>query len=69
MICRIIVPFPVVKVSPPAQAVRDMCAPARERSWALQGLSRFHRADVARLIARSESLLARSRRSRISLLS
>jgi hypothetical protein len=68
MVCRVVVPFPVVPVSPAVQAVRDRCAPARERSWALQGLSRFHRDDVARLVAQAESLRARCRRSRMSLL-
>lgn len=45
--------------------VRDWCWSARERSWALRGLSCFHRADVARLVARSEELIARSRRRRM----
>jgi hypothetical protein len=68
MTCRLILPFPDVRFLPGIQAVRDWCAPARERSWALQELSRFYRDDVTRLIAKSETLLARSRRRRISLL-
>jgi hypothetical protein len=68
MVCRVRDSVPVVLVSPAVQAVRDWCTPARERSWALQGLSRFYREDVARLIARSEVLLARSSRCRIRIL-
>jgi hypothetical protein len=68
MVCRVIVPVPVIQVSPAVQAVRDWCTPARERSWALQGLSRFYRDDVARLIAESEALRARSHGSRIRVL-
>jgi hypothetical protein len=68
MVCRIIDSVPVVFVSPAVQAVRDRCTPARERSWALQGLSRFYREDVARLVARSEVLLAQSSRCRICIL-
>jgi hypothetical protein len=67
MVCRVIVPFPVIPISPAVQAVRNWCAPARERSWALQGLSQFYREDVARLIAKSDVLLARSRQPRIRL--
>jgi hypothetical protein len=68
MVCRLIVPFPVVPVSPAVQAVRDRCMPARERSWALQGLSHFCRQDVVRLIAKSEVLLAGSKRARLQLI-
>jgi hypothetical protein len=67
MVCRALVPFPVVHVSPAVQAVRDWCTPARERSWALQGLSHFYREDVIRLIARSNVLLARSHQPPIRL--
>lgn len=68
MVCRVVVPFPVIRVLPAVQAVRNWCAPARERSWALQGLSQFYREDVARLIAKSDALLARSHRPRIRVL-
>jgi hypothetical protein len=60
MVCRIVAPPPPRKVSPAVQAVRDWCAPARERSWALCELSRMHREDLVRLIAKSESLLGAS---------
>jgi hypothetical protein len=68
MVCRVTLPSPVVPVSPAVQAVRDWCMPARERSWALQGLSHFYRQDVARLIAESEVLRARSNRARLPLI-
>jgi hypothetical protein len=68
MVCRVIVPFPVITISPAVQAVRNRCAPARERSWALQGLSQFYREDAARLVAQSDALLARSHRPLIRVL-
>ncbi|HEX7337854.1 MAG TPA: hypothetical protein VF252_11675 [Gemmatimonadales bacterium] len=46
-----------------AQAIRERCWPLRERSWALKGLSAYQLADAARLRAKSDDLVARSRRS------
>jgi hypothetical protein len=60
--------FPRDGLSPPARAIRSWCGQARERGWALRGLSEYHRADIARLLAKSSQLLARSRRVRIRLL-
>jgi hypothetical protein len=60
MDCRFVPALPGPRVSPAVQVVRDRCAPVRERSWALCELSRMHREDLVRLIAKSDSLLARS---------
>jgi hypothetical protein len=59
MSCRFVAPPARPKVSPAVQAVRDWCAPARERSWALCQLSLMSREDIVRLIAKSDSLLSR----------
>jgi hypothetical protein len=50
------------------QTVREWCWPAREQCWALRGLSKYYLNDAARLIERSDAILARSRRLRIKLL-
>jgi hypothetical protein len=70
MASRDVLPFPcpVQSQSVHAQAVRERCWPAREQSWALRALSGYHRRDIARLLKRSDALLARSRRLRIKLL-
>jgi hypothetical protein len=60
--------FPGTSQSPSPQAIREWCWPAREQSWALRGLSGYYLGDVARLLKRSDALLARSRRLRIKLL-
>jgi hypothetical protein len=60
--------FPNPARSPAVQSVREWCWPAREKCWALRGLSGYYLKDVARLLDRSEVLLARSRRLRIKLL-
>jgi hypothetical protein len=60
MVCRFVAPPPPRKVSAAVQAVRDWCAPARERSWALCELSRMYQQDLVRLIAKSDCLIARS---------
>jgi len=68
MACVRILRFPRVRTAPSVLAMREWCEPAREQSWALRGLSHYHRLDVARLLQRSTALLARSRRLRIKLL-
>lgn len=60
--------FPCPAKPPAVQTVREWCWPAREQCWALRGLSGYYLKDVARLIERSDALLARSRRLRIRLL-
>ena len=60
--------FPRPDESPGVQTVREWCWPAREKCWALRGLSGYYLKDVAHLIKRSDALLARSRRLRIKLL-
>jgi hypothetical protein len=60
--------FPSSDKPPAVQTIRDWCWPAREQAWALRGLSGYYLRDVARLLERSDALLARSRRLRIKLL-
>jgi hypothetical protein len=44
-----------------------ICQTLRERSWALRGLGCYACADADRLLARSEEVLARSRRLRFQI--
>jgi hypothetical protein len=60
--------FPKAPTPPAVLAMREWCEPAREQSWALRGLSHYHRLDIARLLQRSDALLARSRRLRMKLI-
>jgi hypothetical protein len=66
MPCRSHLMFPAGHV-PPAVAAMGIWDPARERGWALRGLSKYHIADVGRLVHQSDQLLARSRRIRSKL--
>jgi hypothetical protein len=52
---------------PPVVAAMGIWDQARERGWALRGLSKCHVADVARLVNQSDQLLACSRRIRSKL--
>jgi len=68
MACLRVLRFPKPRRPPAVLAMREWCQPAREQSWALRGLSHYHRGDVARLLQRSAALLAGSRRLRVKLL-
>jgi hypothetical protein len=61
---RALAPVPVHSVNSAVQAVWDWCWPLRERGWALRGVSSLYLEDSAALCARSDSLLAHSRRFR-----
>jgi hypothetical protein len=56
-------PLPLPPTNLAVQEVQNKCAPVRERSWALRGLSEFYREDAAALCALSYMLIGVPKRT------